>query len=341
MQALAGFSAFAPKLNLLSCSMENQILRIRSKLNQLKANDPAHLLFGASKHRYSLGHTITEAETATFENRHAIDLPPGYRRFLLELGNGGAGPYYGLETLQDSLYADLDYKIGLIDPAKEFPFTAAWNIDFSDKDEAEYTRLEDEYFDSKYSDGLLRLANFGCGVSINLVVNGREYGNIWVDDRCNDGGIYPEVQFTKGERIDFLTWYERWLDQSLQKFEAPPAPPAVETGESDAAIRELHAEASRLFERRNDDQTIINILIKKGAAPHYAEMILENVKTDRSHQKAYYKHLLLGGFTLATGMIISFGSYYRETPGGIHMILWGIMVAGATLITRGVILFRK
>ena len=328
--------------------MENQLSRIQSKLNQLKANDPAHLLFGASKHRYSPGHTITEAEIQKFEARYAIALPPGYRLFLLELGNGGAGPYYGLETLQDSVYADLDYKRDgeFIDPSKEFPFAAAWNIDFSDKDEAEYNRLQDEYHDGKYSNGILRLSNFGCGVSINLVVNGKEYGNIWVDDRGNEGGIYPDVQFATSARIDFLTWYETWLDRSLLELakkasEAAPPPSAAETEEADATIQKLHAEASRLFERRNDDKTIISILIKQGAAPHYAEMILENVKTDRSHKQAYIRHLLLGGFALATGLIVTFGSYYRETPGGVRLILGGIIVSGATLIARGVILFRK
>ena len=35
---------------------------------------------------------------------------------------------------------------------------------------------------------------------------------LWIDDRNSDGGIYPD-----GERADFLTWYENWLDESLEQ----------------------------------------------------------------------------------------------------------------------------
>lgn len=55
---------------------------------------------------------------------------------------------------------------------------------------------------------------------MNLVVNGKEYGNIWVDDRCNDGGIYPDRYFGNEERITFLAWYELWLDKSLSEVES-------------------------------------------------------------------------------------------------------------------------
>lgn len=326
--------------------MEDPILRIKTKLKQLKINDPAHQLFGAATHRYKLENPISEEEVQLFEKKYGIALPAGYREFLLQVGNGGAGPYYGLETLHDGLYQDLDSKKDneFVDPSKEFPLTEAWNLDFQDQREEEYHRLRDEeYFDSQYYNGLLRLSNFGCGVSINLVVNGKEYGNIWVDDRCNDGGIYPDVSFSNGRRIDFLTWYETWLDRSLQEIaEKNPAPaPVAEApkGDADAAIQELHAEAKRLLERSNTDETIVNILVKKGVAPHYAEMILENVKSDRSNKTAFYKLLLLGSFTLATGLIITFGSYARGS--GSYIILGGIVVAGATMVARAFILYRK
>jgi len=52
---------------------------------------------------------------------------------------------------------------------------------------------------------------------MNLVVNGTEYGNIWVDDRCNDAGIYPDQHFGNKGRITFLAWYEAWLDKSLNE----------------------------------------------------------------------------------------------------------------------------
>lgn len=56
-------------------------------------------------------------------------------------------------------------------------------------------------------------------VSINLVVNGPSYGEIWVDDRNNDNGVYPDFYFGNEERLGFLEWYELWLDKSIEEFE--------------------------------------------------------------------------------------------------------------------------
>ena len=43
---------------------------------------------------------LTEAEATEFEVKHGITLPEGYRRFLIEVGNGGEGPPgYGLARL--------------------------------------------------------------------------------------------------------------------------------------------------------------------------------------------------------------------------------------------------
>jgi hypothetical protein len=139
---------------------------------------------------------------------------------LKEIGNGGAGPYYGLESLESGVFDDLDYKDKefLIDPSEDFPHIEAWNLEMSDSDNIEYFNQRDEiYCDTKWISGALRICNFGCGVSMNLVVKGPEYGNIWVDDRCNDGGIYPDHYFGNKNKIGFLTWYELWLDESLKK----------------------------------------------------------------------------------------------------------------------------
>ena len=195
--------------------------RINQKLSLLKRRDGGHIVFGASKHQYRTGMIYRDVELECFENKYKIQLPEGYRDFLKLIGAGGAGPCYGLELLTDGVYADLDYKskTDLIDPSKEFMFTEAWNLKFDAEDDEniDFAQQDDEYFDPKWANGLLRICNFGCGVSINLVVQGKEHGNIWVDDRCNDGGIYPDHYFGNNERINFLEWYELWLDKSLSE----------------------------------------------------------------------------------------------------------------------------
>ena len=197
-----------------------QIESIKQKLFELKKKDIKLSVFGAQKHKYKLYTPKKEIEIKNFEENYNLKLPPGYRDFLLQIGNGGAGPYFGLEPLESSLFVDLDYgeESGLIDPTKAFPLNEKWNLNFENLEDEKYFEIKDEeYFDNKWVNGLLRVSNFGCGVSINLVVNGVEYGNIWIDDRCNDGGIYPDKSINSENRLNFLNWYEQWLDKSLSE----------------------------------------------------------------------------------------------------------------------------
>ncbi len=204
-------------------TLHDRIQTLKSRLFDLRRRDAGCAVFGSERHRYALNPVKTNAEIANFEKRFGIVLPEGYRLFLTTVGNGGAGPYYGLEPLENGLFLDLERKrLGeLLDPSKPFPFTEPWNLAFdppagADR-QAAYQLFEERYSDAQWVVGLLRICNFGCGISMNLVVNGREYGNIWIDGRCNDSGIYPDRCFKQVGRTDFLTWYELWLDKSLKE----------------------------------------------------------------------------------------------------------------------------
>ena len=59
--------------------------------------------FGEEKHGFRLNPPLSEWQVRDFEDRHGIRLPEGYRLFLLHLGDGGAGPYYGLHPLSRAL----------------------------------------------------------------------------------------------------------------------------------------------------------------------------------------------------------------------------------------------
>ena len=202
-----------------------QTIRIEEKLKKLKSMDTEFTVFGSEKHKYQLNPVIGKEELMAFEKRHQIELPLGYRNFLLELGNGGVGPYYGLEPLENGVYSILDqiekYKTDTIDISLPFLHTQKWNFNWEDVTEEDWEAYREEndakYYHLKWINGLLKICNFGCGVHLGLVVNGAEFNNMWVDDRVNDNGIYPDPYFDQkeDERTSFLDWYEMWLDQSF------------------------------------------------------------------------------------------------------------------------------
>lgn len=221
--------------------MEKQISRIREKLKVLRKLDPGLEVFGAEKHQYKLRKKLTVQQIAAFEAKHQVQLPLEYVAFLTRLGNGGAGPFYGIETLNQSLYQDLDSprKKSVNTLAKPFSHVTDWNpvediaaLDkqlMEIKDGTNENRLKAIWAaktalvsGEEHNYGVLSVCNYGSSVTILLVVNGVEKGNLWTDYRTCDEGISPscEEEFGNSTRISFLDWYERWLDKSKEGIHA-------------------------------------------------------------------------------------------------------------------------
>lgn len=72
----------------------------RVKLEHLKALDVDCQLFGTASHHYQLNPCLTDQQVELFEPEHQVSLPPEYRSFLLQGGNGGAGPDFGIPPLE-------------------------------------------------------------------------------------------------------------------------------------------------------------------------------------------------------------------------------------------------
>lgn len=222
--------------------MNDQIERISNKIKELKRKDSRYEIFGSGNHRYALYKPISLQEIRRFEAKHNITLPSGYVNFLTLIGDGGVGPHYGLEPLENALYRDPDYlSQELLDPSKPFLYTEPWNMKFdavrddnciADAEMERYAQFEESYFAKERMNGTISICNFGCGVNIVLVVNGAEYGNVWMDDRSSDYGIHPYYNTNDG-RLNFLDWYEKWLDSSLLKLQASGKPQTEESRESE------------------------------------------------------------------------------------------------------------
>jgi hypothetical protein len=172
--------------------------------------------FGLEFHGLRRGRRLTERQVAAFERRHAVALPPDYRAFVTGVANGGAGPAYGLYSLADAVTGE---PRGFVpDDFLRTPFRhrRAYNPLDDPKVESLWRRVEEGKIEEDEADrrslyqaaGTLVLCHEGCGILHLLVVTGPSRGQMWVDDRCNDQGLYPLG-------VGFFDWYERWLDSTL------------------------------------------------------------------------------------------------------------------------------
>ncbi|WP_300604171.1 SMI1/KNR4 family protein [Niabella sp.] len=213
-----------------------QLIRIREKLDQLRNMDIRQELPGADAHQYRLNPVLKPEEVHRFETTHQVQLPEEYVAFLTNLGDGGAGPFQGLRQLEGSRISFFDPTGAhqYFDLSRPFPHTEKWNMEWElealdARLEAAYEagnqQLEKQLFERKWDlisgtehdQGRLYMTDDGYGTQISLVVNGQEKGNMWSDERINDGGIHPSNELGNTGKISFLNWYELWLDHALKK----------------------------------------------------------------------------------------------------------------------------
>src|SRR5690348_15289150 len=69
---------------------------LKQRVADLGKLDVHRKVFGAGSHQYGFAKPYPEAELASFEKRIGITLPEDYRAFITQIGNGGAGPSYGV-----------------------------------------------------------------------------------------------------------------------------------------------------------------------------------------------------------------------------------------------------
>ncbi len=164
------------------------------------------------KDEYSANPVLTPQEVASFEKKHSCRLPEGYREFLLQVGDGGAGPVWGLSRLGEH-FSSYDHQeecfIDDVDLSLPFPHLEPWNDGDCPDDGA--------YFSEAHVAGSLMILDRGCALSARLVLNGPCRGEIWNDDRTDRKGIHPHLA-PDGSRYQFLPWYLDWLARQVHQF---------------------------------------------------------------------------------------------------------------------------
>jgi len=211
--------------------------KIRQDLQQIRTLDQELKIFGAFGHHWRLNPPAKERQVASFEKKYRVRLPENYRTFLIELGNGGAGPYYGIFPL-DQDYDGKDLSRGmrqgtLGDPSLPFPHQTDWNLppsffaqspEYQTLTQEEYDRAQEawnkkliaEYWPGRFMDGAIPICEVGCALQQYLVVTGPGAGGIWADYRADNRGI-RRVLDQNGRPLFFAEWYLQWLESSLKE----------------------------------------------------------------------------------------------------------------------------
>ncbi|MBO9202117.1 MULTISPECIES: SMI1/KNR4 family protein [Niastella] len=198
--------------NSIKTPFDEQLQRIKDKLPIAKNADEGCDVFCADTHEYLLNVPATEEEVSAFEHKHAIQLPPCYRSFLLVVGNGGigsrdsgAGPGYGLYPLGcDADKGDYISHDCVLKPdmtINEWESLTVFVHNEENISNEQYLREARTLFG-----GILPLGTQGCTYIHALVLNGPHKGrvvNLDYNYLC-----LPCFSST----INFLDYYEGWLD---------------------------------------------------------------------------------------------------------------------------------
>jgi hypothetical protein len=134
------------------------------------------------------------ADVTALEKKYSFALPQGYRRFILEVGDGGAGPFYGLKqrfvTFGSSLRAE---------EARTYSLPSVYTSD-------QAVPLDDD--EDKHIHGNMALFEVGCGLDGVLVLNGPMCGKVCITDY----GYTPHKFWSPP---NFLDMYESWQSAVL------------------------------------------------------------------------------------------------------------------------------
>lgn len=174
---------------------------VLEKLARLREMDSQCQAFGAEWHRYALRPRLSPSALGQVERRLRAPLPESLRTFYSEVGNGVAGPHYGLRPA----HALRSYR------ARE-PYPGAggfWRpVTESEGPGGKTRRVQ---VSRREWVGILALVDGGCGSEIGLVASGPEPGAVVY--------LHPEDGLVETERT-LVDVYHEWLDRELASFAA-------------------------------------------------------------------------------------------------------------------------
>jgi hypothetical protein len=189
------------------------------RVKELASLDTNRQVFASFQHRYHFGMKLWDAAIAPYEQRLGITIPDEYRSFLIECGDGGPGPYYGIYTLERALGEDRPELISKpFELEKDFDLYREQAGELSHPEHerrrnenpayrAQCDEIANRFFAPETRSGTIAICEYGCGGFFRLVVSGDQYGRIWFFD---DNGAWDLD-------LDLCELYGNWLDFELHK----------------------------------------------------------------------------------------------------------------------------
>lgn len=206
------------------------------RLHRLKELDRQRQAFGADHHRYFLKSCLSEDDLAKAEERLGVALPEQLREFYTTVGNGEAGPHYGLRPA------------GRLFPMRPTqPYPGAEHYRELSKRLGYQSRDGEDYFEVPHDEitGLAGIIGLGCGHEICIVTAGPLTGKIV--EVSNDGYVIDAFD-------SLVDCYEDWLDEQLGTFEM-----VAELMASNVSLAQMYSQVRQKYRQANVYDVIVSI----------------------------------------------------------------------------------
>lgn len=198
--------------------------KVEQILDKAREIDSGFELFGTKTHRYRLNPPVPEDFVRDVEEKCGFTLPEDYRRFITRVGDGGAGPYYGIEPFRDfwkrgyfqenrlAEWYRQGYRQGLARPFSVRPMEPeeAGRYGFSQEGYLEHperyyvwVEQEDEYNERWSTEGFFLLGTEGCQWDFGIILNGEKRGRVFTTD--NEGAFALDAH-------SFNEFYSQYLE---------------------------------------------------------------------------------------------------------------------------------
>ncbi|MFZ6643222.1 SMI1/KNR4 family protein [Undibacterium sp. TC4M20W] len=170
----------------------------KEKLITLRHMDKQCQAFAADEHRYQFGDLVTPALLGRIEKKLNLNLPEQLRQFYITVGNGGAGPHYGLQKVE-ALY---EYEAAKPYPGVEALMALRKRDDENPLDESLSLNRQD-------LSGLMPILFEGCGHEVCLITNGEKLGKI---------AFFSTEHGISESAFNMLEFFTDWVDRQLEIF---------------------------------------------------------------------------------------------------------------------------